>query len=440
MCGIVGLVTLKKIDQCIARRNWFEKALFVDTLRGKDSTGVALIPHNLDHDIVTHKKAMPAPDYLELKVTDALFKDIDEYSCVIGHNRWATMGGVSAHTAHPFTHGDITMVHNGTMDYWGGLDKKKFDVDSEAICYELSVRNTKSVLEDLDGAYALVWYDASDNTMHFARNKERPFHFAFSKDKQTMLYASEAWMIDKLVPASLDMEGTFSLNVGKHITINLSEQTELDKYSCEDFKPVPPALSYYDTWGYDKGKKNQTMGAPPKPSNSTTIGKELLGRMGYTLGMTVNFYASAFEAYTKGNLGTLRGQTSWSSKGGIKSVTDRIISYGVNKCYNNNNYLLEGEVIGARYIKNMFTLILRDVDYAYGEVENAPKKEQHKIVNHKGETITQKKFDKLSKEGCALCGADVKSEDSDFIEWTDMGKPLCLDCTQAGEIGQQQEK
>lgn len=423
MCGIVGFITTKAPNEYKMRQTWFEKALFVDTLRGKDNTGIAFIPkkHDSEKEVPVIKKAIPAPDFLDLHSVKKMLFDTDKYSALIGHNRWGTMGGTTNSTSHPFQHGDITMVHNGTLDYWTGLDRS-FDVDSEAICSALSEATPKEVLEVLDGAYALVWHNNSDNTVHFARNKERPFHFAFSKDKKTILFASEAWMIDSLAPDGLEIEEIYSLTIGKHVTFDLSKDT-LEDYTIEDFTIVPPSPAWY---GGSHGKKQQT--------TTTTIGKsslDLLGDMKYQRGDVVKFYARSLTPYKNDNKGTLHGVTSYFNEVGIENVVVPIVAYATPDIFNTKSYLLSGIVTGANTDgEGNPCLILRDVDYSMGSTKALPAPDaDYRIVNAKGDDISQKEFDTLSKHGCALCSADVEAEDSEYIDWTEAGYPLCLDCT-----------
>lgn len=449
MCGIVGLITLNKTAGYQARRTWFEKALYVDTMRGKDSTGIACIYHpDEEKEVLVHKKAMNGNDFLDLKSTDGILYNMDKMSAIIGHNRWATVGGVNAMTAHPFQHGNITMVHNGTMDYWTGLDKD-FDVDSEAICDFLSKEEPKKVLETLDGAFALVWHDALDNTMHFARNTERPFKFAFSKDKKTMLFASEAWMISELAPASLLMEEkVWSLNAGHHLTINLDTATDLSAYTSEEFKPVPAATAYWSKWDkYDvkkqKGRKTTLPITTTITPDSTTAGNTnthaRLKALGYTVGMWVNFYPTVFKPYSTPQKGSLLGTITWGSS--QKSARDSIVSYGCSSHFNNCNYLLKGKVMGIDNRNGETSIILSEIDYAFGTTTtNVDDKangyadyEEDSIVDAFGQDISQEEFDKLAKEGCAICSKDIEAADSEFIDWTDMGKPICLDCTNDAE-------
>ncbi|MCS5737398.1 class II glutamine amidotransferase, partial [Herbiconiux daphne] len=88
------------------------------------------------------------------------------------------MGEVVDRNAHPFQHGSITLVHNGTLDNQSLLpDHQKFAVDSENIAYSIDKIGIEETIKKLNGKFTLVWFDAKDQTLNFIRNKDRPFHF-----------------------------------------------------------------------------------------------------------------------------------------------------------------------------------------------------------------------------------------------------------------------
>jgi hypothetical protein len=123
----------------------------------------------------------------------------------IGHNRYKTTGAVNRANAHPFEvldeNGDVLLVgaHNGTLDNKFEIErqtKDKYDTDSEAL-FNLMVEkpNVKAAIGELRGAWSLVWWDATTDTLNFLRNKERPMTYAYTKDRKAIVWASEPWMI-----------------------------------------------------------------------------------------------------------------------------------------------------------------------------------------------------------------------------------------------------
>lgn len=96
---------------------------------------------------------------------------------MVGHNRHATIGAINDRNAHPFTHGAITLCHNGTLIDQDLLpDAKDFEVDSENICHSINKIGAAETIQKLNGAFTLVWHNAEDKTLNIIRNDERPFH------------------------------------------------------------------------------------------------------------------------------------------------------------------------------------------------------------------------------------------------------------------------
>lgn len=117
-------------------------------------------------------------------------------TCLLGHNRYATVGKVNRQNAHPFQFSKVIGVHNGTLKNKWSLDKaNEFDTDSEALYYNINEKGVDDIIPKIDGAYALVWYNIEKHSINFLRNTERPLYSTFSKDKKMLFWASEPWML-----------------------------------------------------------------------------------------------------------------------------------------------------------------------------------------------------------------------------------------------------
>ena len=172
MCGIVGLVAKRKEGFFFEDVDRFTHMVQMDTIRGPDSTGVFGIDSEGDIDFIkgntngwTFTQSLNYKNWAE--------RMHSSYRFAIGHNRAATKGAVTPDNAHPFKEEHIVLVHNGTIRNQEDLNKAS-EVDSHAIAVALSKDAAKEALGQIDGAYALVWYDQKHRTLNLARNDERP--------------------------------------------------------------------------------------------------------------------------------------------------------------------------------------------------------------------------------------------------------------------------
>lgn len=192
MCGIVGVAgNLMGNDVKV-----FKDLLYMDTLRGRDSTGVLAINNALtEHKIV--KNLGPAEYLMDRKA----FQDVVTLQArvLLGHNRAGTMGQTSLNNAHPFEFDTVIGVHNGTIPY---LEKntmyegKDFGTDSEAIYSNINQLGIEDTIGKMyDGAYCLVWYDRVAKSLCMIRNNQRPMFYAYNEDHTCIFWASEAYML-----------------------------------------------------------------------------------------------------------------------------------------------------------------------------------------------------------------------------------------------------
>ena len=189
MCGIVGVVSNRTLTK--QEKDVFQQLLMVDSVRGHHATGVMSVTAAGTVDVF--KRAVNSQEFHEYKRSDTVLSG----ACIaVGHNRWATTGSSSDHSgAHPFEHGHITGVHNGTLDNQYDLkDHREFEVDSDNLYYSMAAIGEIETIEKLVGAFTLVWHNDSDKTINFVRNEERPLAIAFAAG--VMYYASEAKMLD----------------------------------------------------------------------------------------------------------------------------------------------------------------------------------------------------------------------------------------------------
>lgn len=185
MCGIITAVSKYAGGFSAGALKAFEDLLYMDVLRGPDSTGVVLV--DKFGEVTIAKAAVPAywlqwdKDY-DKKINTHAYK---EGKILIGHNRKATVGKVTDENAHPFVVKDeLVLVHNGSLTSHKHLGNA--DVDSNAIAMyiheywkeDATPEVYAKMFQHIGGAYALVWYDLRFGKMYVVRNNQRPLFIA----------------------------------------------------------------------------------------------------------------------------------------------------------------------------------------------------------------------------------------------------------------------
>src|SRR5687767_11587128 len=128
MCGIVGVVA-KYNGFYVEHDDLFEEMLYLDGVRGMDSTGAFVV--NFKNEVNISKQASNPGVFLLTESWAKLKRKIDSKArIVVGHNRKATMGSIISKNAHPFSKDHIILVHNGYIANHKMLDKE-VEVDSE---------------------------------------------------------------------------------------------------------------------------------------------------------------------------------------------------------------------------------------------------------------------------------------------------------------------
>lgn len=194
MCGLVAVVAKWTNGFDKPTLDAFHNLLYIDALRGEDSTGVFLVDNTGEVEII--KEASTSSKFQEHKFYDEVMTTAYRKGAfLVGHNRKATKGTINDDNAHPFVVDDkVVLVHNGTL--WG--DHKKLadtDVDSHAIAHVLSENSNdvQAAISQVQGAYALMWYNAETESMHFLRNNQRPLFFV--ETQSAWLWSSEEEML-----------------------------------------------------------------------------------------------------------------------------------------------------------------------------------------------------------------------------------------------------
>jgi predicted glutamine amidotransferase len=194
MCGITGSLQLSnKYDSYDLRV--MTDLLYITSLRGTDGTGLVWGDAANPDKIHMDKSPAPAQSFLtKFEIKDAL----EDARWAIGHCRAATLGKIDKASSHPFHHGDVVGVHNGTINNMSTYFPSYSGYNDSDTLYKVLADTDPAevgdVLREISyGAYALVWYDKRIKSLRFVRNSERPLYFY--KENSVWWWSSEASFI-----------------------------------------------------------------------------------------------------------------------------------------------------------------------------------------------------------------------------------------------------
>lgn len=279
MCGLIGLagnITFKE-------EKIFTTLLMLDVIRGKHSTGVASLHKDINTPVVkVVKDKLNAVDFMDL----ASFRTLmwKKHYILMGHNRWATKGAIVQENAHPFEFDNIVGAHNGSLNSQLSFHEgNRFAVDSQALYSELNHSDAATMWSKTNGAAALSWIDKRDNSLNFLRNKERPLWFTTINKGETLVWASEHWMIHVAcsregfaldeAPREVALNTLYTfpieMKIGAKITYN---RTEVEPYVAPKWESRPYSRTY-DSYANDGKKHLEMEGAKEGDEVEFTISK-----------------------------------------------------------------------------------------------------------------------------------------------------------------------
>ena len=171
MCGIIGFIGNDALNKILNGLELLE-------YRGYDSAGLS-VRGEADEMPEIYKCQGRVKDLREISPRES------NYTCGIGHTRWATHGGVSDTNAHPHRVGCVTLVHNGIVENYRELSEEYevenqlvSETDTEVVAALLNkfykgdpneaIRRT---VKKLKGTFALViMFDDIPDTIFAVRN------------------------------------------------------------------------------------------------------------------------------------------------------------------------------------------------------------------------------------------------------------------------------
>lgn len=247
MCGICGVYS--NVASVSLEGLLFRDLLYINFLRGQDSTGVVKV--NTSGKITFVKSLLSAPQFLAQKEYQQFLND-KNFQCFIGHTRAATVGTVTRENAHPFDFPKVIGVHNGTIKKLFKHDRE-YETDSEAIYAGIDGEGLVDTLKDIastSSAYALVWIDKTSKTLNFLRNEDRPLTFTFVYGRSTLIWSSTKEMLEticnvhKLVPTGWAGETSgddrfFTLKPHDLLQVKLGQSAKTATLEKVDVDPKP---------------------------------------------------------------------------------------------------------------------------------------------------------------------------------------------------------
>jgi len=438
MCGLMGIAVSGSYTKMSGPRlNLFvETAALVSATRGKDGTGLALVK-DPNEQAEVYKESIQAWNFLETGTWEKANKSIGGTKAALIHTRKATIGDATYGNTHPFVSGPITLEHNGTLRTY----PKSGSTDSEWLCDLIA--NSKDVLgtlEGVDGAYALVWHDASTGEINITRNNERPLVIMSCEGGDVLMWASEEWMLAAcasrigliLHDAEID-----DLPPGELLTIKLGAKLGTTKRM---YTPMPKVTTYTNYYGYD----NKSTNTPPAQGAATSLAcvpstqqKKLPN--GWGNGKILHFCVEEESTLSGGAVrisGTILEDSEeyieatatipakeWRKyKNVVEPVFSGKIAYTMEKKFSNKGR----GYLSVTLVDCAFVGTYRDVESKF-------------LMEHKGATMYEgpwgERLDaadmtEFLEEGCSCCKQPLYLEDVEEgkVSWDTEGSPLCSKC------------
>ncbi len=413
----------------------FKTLLILDSLRGEDSTGALFVSKFQGTTTVAKQLGDPFCLFNDKKF-DTAFRTVNRL--MLGHNRYATSGGVSRATAHPFEMDNIIGVHNGTLiNKRNLLDSDDFRVDSENLYHHIDKLGLDDALQKMEGAWALVWWNKKEETLNFLRNKERPLYLCRAKDGAAIFWASEKWMLE----IALSREGikhgeVFALDVDLLHSIKIDNQGAMSKPTVRPAAAPEHVLSSNYFWPDCTVLSDNR---PNQHTNLTVVKKTDTAKDSKNLPSTL----MPDENYLQSKgviLETLGLKTD--SRGG-----EYIICFDKNKEYVEIRLYLKkddplNELIGEDIKGDISSYVSCQGTPSRGYYKVSPwtvqlafptTKVEELYTTHNGAIVNEEVW-KEKYKACAWCSSPLFPENEN--RFTTSGDCLCPGCSQESEVTQ----
>lgn len=413
----------------------FKRLLELDTIRGPHSTGIFAVKS--DKSTLLAKQVGTPWDLYETKQCEAIFRAVTKV--LIGHNRWATKGKINKLNAHPFEFENVAGAHNGTLTTTYQLeDHTMFEVDSENIYYHMDKHGVEDTIKNLNGAFALTWYNKKDHTVNFIRNNERPLYYTFSEDHKTLLWASEDWMLAVACHSvGIKIKEIIQLPVGHLHTFEVPETfgdtfNKVRVRKMEMFEKKPVVI-------YEQRGGTTTSGTFPKDKseNKKVVDLRPSGKIKRPFAEYQKHIGESILFYVGGDATSSSGQRyiqCWLVDDDDISIRVFPAVGGIlwDELMTSTNYF-KGLAKSYSGIENGYlTIDIRSVE----EVVVGEDTPEDLIKGYEGEEITELEFDKRTSKGCSWCSSHVLAKNHADITWISKDEFICPDCSEQPEVKQ----
>ena len=224
MCGLYGVHSRR---MGAVHTKIFKHLAFLSLKRGLDAAGMVVVKRQKykgKQRLYVEWARRAANAAIFYNSSDA--KDLMASSnkvVMMGHNRDATSGELSVEAAHPHEHKDIIGLHNGTIFDAAYNPSGQFVSDSDRFIHGIAHRGLVPTTQAMsNGHFALTYLDSSDSCIYMVRNFRRPLFLMWTKDKNTLTWASEITFLEEVAdrgqfkwdePSMLPASTLFSLNL-----------------------------------------------------------------------------------------------------------------------------------------------------------------------------------------------------------------------------------
>lgn len=391
MCGIWGIIsktnrfTFKEVNRIIPNM------MIAGNLRGTDGCGMFSVhkPGTTAVDKTEFIKLSRQPHNSFFLLYDKDFaahlKEVDQTGYVaFGHNRAATKGKTSLENTHPFQTDHLTLLHNGTVAYGLKEFNIKHEVDSACLAHMIEEKGMKYVAEHVEMAYALVWHDKRDHTLHIARNKDRPLHMV--ETDGAYYFASEGEMLEWVLKRN-DVKVTKVEEIKPNIEFIIDLETRAHK------EVALPEKKSYQVTTYGKTTSAKEYDKEAEKRTQTFINNRYLELKDY-IGTDIAFYLYGWKFMSQNSKRTFY-EFKGRSHTGIPVV---FRSKNAEYCTDMSKTTYGGTIQGIETIDKAVYLSIKT-----------------KTVHHK-QSLDQKKSTPLVTTAANEPSIDELQDDVDFLE------------------------